>query len=468
MPRHALLLSLCVVLGGLSVPGRAADEVVLRVSNQGHASIVFPDRTAIEMGPAVLSRAWAYTGAWAALMVEGNGRDLTQAGQTTWLPVCGESGRCVTVFGHLQPDEQDPQLLHFLYRFSAEAPVPLNSAYLEVRLPLKPYAGEELATLGGLKCEPTFSVDPPALGAHLANGTGSGVSAAGAAPHGFRLQTETPHWMCVNDERVWNKRNEFYTIQSCAIVRPEGTTLEPGQSAEVQGTIRFNAPVRIEPSPPPAPPAAPPAMADLQADLSNPWLASWRGAAGQRVLAAHLTLRGGRGGNAMPTVEMTTPSMDPPGVTVTGKLWADEGAGAGFDAWQQTVAKPGELVLQARLTARTKFACGGLAVDTWLPRQFAEGYEAVFVGGPQAHPPTVMLQPGARRVGCAIATGIRLQSGGRRALELRGAAPAIWEIFATDDGYVVSEWLLGYYNEPARVEAGAVTQISLTCQWGPQ
>lgn len=53
MSYRGLLLSLCVLLGGLCGAARGADgEVVLRPSNQGQVFIEFPDQT-IDRGQAL-------------------------------------------------------------------------------------------------------------------------------------------------------------------------------------------------------------------------------------------------------------------------------------------------------------------------------------------------------------------------------------------------------------------------------
>lgn len=420
------------------------------------------------MGPAALNRRWAFSGPWMALLVEGGPHELFGAGQTTWLPVYGEGGKRLTVFAQLQPDPKDPQLLHFLYRFSAEQPVSLNSAYLELRLPQKLYAGEKLETIAGPTCQPALTVEPPAKGVQLANGSAGGVAVAAETAHGFRLEVEPARWICVNDERTWNKSNEHYTIQTCAIVTPAGTTLTPGQSAEVKGTIRFNAPVKVWEPPVLASPATTPATAGLRLEFSRGWVVRWFDAANLGAVATHLTMRGRQGDACLPRVGSTATTTDPPGVTATGKLWWDEAAGAGFDFSQQATAKPGEMTLQARLTARAAFACDGVALDTWLLGKYAEGCEAVFVGVPGGHSPRVVLRPDRDRVACALATGLRLEAGGQTVFELSGTSPTVWEIFAAGDGYVVSEWLLGYYTDPARLAAGGVTETGLTCRWGPK
>lgn len=462
--RAVSVLVLLVV--GVSSARAQGGEVVLHATNQGQVLIVFPDKTVVEWGPAALSRDWSYTGPWAALMAEGDGRELFETGQTTLLPISGQGGKYLTVFAQLQPDPQDRQLLRFLYRFSADAPVTFNSAYLELRLPVKSYAGAKLETLGGLKCEPALTVDPPAKDAHLANGSASGVVIAPDAPHGFRLETDKPHWTGVNDERTWAKQLQVYTIQSCAYVTSAGTTLEPGQSAEVRGTIRFNAPQRVQPPPPVVPPAAGPSAGDLRADFAEPWAPCWRDAAGERVLATHLSLRGV--GDPAPTVDSSSRSVDPPGLTVSGTFWSNQATNAGYATWQQASAKTGELTVRARLTALSAFRHGGVSLDTWLPRRVAEGCTLSFVGGPGGKTPSVALQQGRRRAGCALASGVVLRAGAETRLQLSAPTPAIWEVFATEDGYVLSEWLLGYYSDPACPEAGTMVETDLKCRWGPE
>jgi hypothetical protein len=454
----------------LSIATFAADETVLSPANMGLVRIACPDGARLMLHAAAMGPEWAYSDYTHSILVAGLGADQFQDGQTALLPIRSTGGKQLEVFAKLEPDPKDTRTLRFTYRFTARETTPISSAYVVLRLPIQPYAGQPLEVPGGKALWPTLPVEPPQKPApnYMANGTAKGVAVAPEQPFGFRIELDDPHWCMVNDERYWNARHDYYTVQLCAVVAAEGTTMQAGQSAEVKGTVRFNAPIRVadpvRASPPPTS-LARQALRPNFTDLAMPRLDD---ATGAHVASAEVSLQPLRGDTRRPADPLEVAATAKPGaVSARGRLWSDAGIKTGFDFGGDYQAKPGELNASTHLVATQDFAIQTVWHSVWLSAGYVRGCKATFLGRPDGRSLAFVLSAeGDPLLARIVAKGVRIEADGKRVLEISDDIPRHWEVWSSGDGYVVREALAGtVWWEPCLIEKGATYDAKLKITW---
>jgi len=461
--------SIWCLLAVISLPLAGAPwaraDVLLETSPLGGVHLSFSDGVRAEWSPAIFGAGWAHRKWEHAFLVEGSGETLLEGGQTSLIPVPRSDGKSLEVLAQLEIDENDPQLLHFTYRFTARDTTPVNSAYLELRLPTDSYAVSPFEFIGGKQEVPELTIEPPENLQHLANGTAQGVAIAPDSPHGFRIELEAPRWCLVNDERVWRRGNDYYTVQLCAVVAAEGTTLEAGATTGVAGTIRFNEPVRRAEAPPREPGGG---------LFDGPLTLNFDEAAFPRLLneegeaVARFGLwQAGRQKTMEPEAPVEVqPPADPDGATlVKARLWSDGDHQTWFDVAQSTSRQPGQLDLSWRLTAIEGFPTWGLMATVRLSKEHFEGCQAVFLS---EHEPAVTLRadPHSSFIGRTTAYGLRIVGDEGAVLELLGDDETCWDLIAGDTVFLVRRWIAGGPTAlPLQVDAGAVFESTMTCSW---
>jgi hypothetical protein len=440
-------------------------EVLIETSPLGGVHLSFSDGVRADWSPAIMGTGWAYRNWEHAFLLKGSGESLLEGGQTSLIPVPRSEGKSLEVLAQLEFDENDPQLLHFSYRFTAADTTPVNSAYIELRLPAASYAGDPFEFSGGKQETPELAREPPQDLQHLANGTAQGVAIAPDSPHGFRIGLESPRWCLVNDERVWRRTNEFYTVQLCAVVAAEGTTLEAGATKDVAGTIRFSEPIRVADATAAELPAGRP-IGPLTLDLEEaafPRLLNGKGEAVARFGLWH----SGRQKAMEPEPPFNVqPPAAPGGPTqVQARLWSDADHQTWVNVELSISGRPGELGLSWRLVPADAFPSWGLMTTVGLPKEHFEGCRAVFLSQDE---PTVTLRqdPHSSFIGRAMAYGLRIQSADGPVLELLGEEETCWDLTGGQTGFLARQWIIGSPGSiPVNLEAGAAYEHTLTCCW---
>jgi hypothetical protein len=455
---------LLVATLGLS-SGAARAEVLLAAHPLGLIDVVFPDGFKADLSPGVQGQWWASTQSFEGFMVTGIGADLFRDGQTILLPIRNTGGKTLECFGQLKPDDKDPRALHFLYSFSAPEATPVNSAYVGIRLPIAHWAGQPLTGIEGPQCAPALTKEPPQPG-HLLNGQARGLIVAAGTPHELRVELDAPHWCMVNDERAWNKKHQFYTVQLCALVAADGTTLAAGQSVEIAGVLRFAEPVKVVEPQPIVP----------QVKDSSGWKAALRAlglgiedAAGGAVLGISVVHETeDKEMRLEPPIQMRSAEDVPGAADVTGQVYGDAGRKTRFSVARRITVGPGEREMRVsqQLTAAGEIETRGVYSEIKLWRPLFDGCTAVFLNRGQ---PSVVLRDYAPsvRIARAIAPGLRIDAGGRSLLALTCKPETCWEIWEGKDAfYVTASFFDPLADFPRKVTDASTLHQDLTFRWG--
>jgi hypothetical protein len=468
---------ICAAVVALSVPGHAADETLLRVSATGHIAIVFADGVRAEMLPVVQGPRWAYSDCNDGQVVKGSGTDLFKDGLTITAPVrdraangaIGGNGGRITIFAQYRIDPQDPAIITFKYRFAAENGTTLNALRLTLNLPLKPYAGMHLESVEG----PVAPAEMPAEatpGGHLLNASARGAEiSADNGKHGFRIVLDAPAWCIVDDERRWTG-NSRYSIGLHAVCAADGTTLAAGQTAEISGTIGFDAPVRVVEDEAYGKPPATIVGLGFVPEGSDPTRPALLDRAGVEV-ASFETWLWGTGRNRTPEPLKTDKIVGKLPEPVQGKtrLYADNRNSAGFELTQMLSATPMRFHIGGKLLADSAFEFRGLAVMVSLSAPHFDGAKLTFVGKTPTVTPLTRSAATQTVVHCPGATGFRIERDGALLLAITGDQARRWDLWPQGERkFVLQEWLS---ETPAgdgttKVAPGMKYDHELVCKWG--
>ena len=470
---------LCVIAIAVVLTAYAADETLLSVSPTGHITITFADGVHAQMLPAVQGLLWAYSDCNDALAPKGTGMDLFKDGLTITVPVRDRAKANVpghedeaarmTIFAQYSIDPQDPAVIKFKYRFTAEKAVALNALRLTMYLPLKPYMGMHLESVEG-PATPTEMPVEPTLGGHLLNATAKGAEiSADNCKHGFRAVLDAPAWCTVDDDRKWT-HNPCYSIGLHAVCAADGTTMTAGQMAELSGTIGFDAPVRVVEDETYGKPPAQVVTQGLTPEASDPARPTLLDKQGVEVASFETWLWGtGRNRTPEPLKADKAAGKLPDPVQAKTRLYADNRNSAGFELTQALSATPTQLHIGGKLLADSAFEIRGLAMMVSLSAPHFDGAKLSFVGKDPSTTPLSRTATQQSVVHCASATGFRIERDGAVLLELREDQARRWDLWPQGEKwFVVQEWLA---EQPA---GDATTQIApgmrfeheLVCKWG--
>lgn len=455
--------SLPVLVALLLAAAAAAAPTVLEAGRNGLVTIVLPDGTRAEMYPVVEGLKWSYSDYLDGEVVKGSPADLYGEGLTVSVPVKGPVAGKLEVFCRLQVEPADPCLVRFTYRFSAAVPTQLNCARLTFRLPIREYAGQPVASIEGPATPPVMPLEP-LQGGHLLNASARGAVVAEGQPRSLRVELEAPRWCLVDDLRRWTGDDE-YSLQFCALVSAGGTTLAPGQPAEVKGTVRFSSAVKLRAASGAA--VAPMDLHAATADTSNPWFPRLLNAAGQTLLAADLGQMG-QPEFMHPEPEAASQPQGPPqpgGATaVTARLYANARREAYLLLRRTISTEPRCLRLTDELTAHGEITSYGVVNHFTLAREFGQAGAVVLYLNDAQHqiPISDPLAPAASP--WETAEGLRLQTAkGELLLELRGDTPRTWGAWPGNRRVTLMEYLVGATG-PA-IPDGTVAKHTLTVRW---
>jgi hypothetical protein len=451
---------------------QAADETMLRVSATGHIAIVFADGTQAELLPVVQGLRWAYSDCSTAEPVKGTGTDLFNDGLTVTIPVTGAEPGALTVFGKWAVDPQDPAVVTFKYRFTAPKATKLNAARLTINLPIKPYVGMHLESVEG-PTTPTAMPEQPTDGGHLLNAMAKGAEiSADKSKHGLRAVLDSPAWCIVDDERHWTGMDR-YSIGLHAVCAADGTAIEAGQSFELNGSLGFDAPVKVVEDTLYA--RAPAAMvaAGLVPDMADPCSPTLRDKNGAEVATFETWLWGAR---RQRTTERPDPGATafapPPGpVSTKTHLWADSRNSAGFQLAQELTTPQGQLHLAGKLVADAAFEMRGLEAMVSLSWAHFDGCKLTVLAPKPVEVTLSRAGPEQPVLKCPDASGVRIERAGVVVLEIRGDKPRRWDVWPQGrKQFIVHEWIeeLPTGDETRKVSAGARYDHELTCTWGAQ
>jgi hypothetical protein len=367
------------------------------------------------------------------------------------MPVQGAAPGEMDVVARLQLDPADERLVRFSYTFTAPAAVKLNCARLTFRLPIEPYAGQSVTTVAGPAMTPDKLPRDPLQGGHLLNATAGGAAIAEDQPHGLRVDLDSPKWCILDDSRRWTGAVE-YSLQLCALVAADGTTLAAGQSANVSGTVRFGSKVHVQAADSTQTPAL--SFARPRVDLTNLWFPRLIDATGLTLLSVDLIQLGlPEGMHPEPQGEA---ERDPRtgGFKATARLYANAKRETYLEIVRTVTRLPDSLRISDQLTARGRVeSFGVLAWVSVAPQIVEEGrHTAVFVNEAAHSIPISPSSSGAKPV-WETALGLRLQTpDGQTAIELTGDLPRTWGAWPGPRG----GWLQQRVAEPG------VDQITTT------
>ncbi len=456
--------AMCLMLSLASCCARA--EVLLAPHPRGLVDVTFSDGFTADMSPFVHGPKWM--GAWClqGFLVKGTGADLFRDGQTILLPIRDTGGKLLQAFGQLRIDEKDPKAIHFLYRFTAPEATPINSAEVQLRLPVAAWAGQPLTAIDGPSCAAALSREPPNPG-YLLNGQAKGMIIGAGTPHEVHVDLDTPHWCLVNDERAWNKRNDYYTVQLAALVAGNGTTLDAGQEVEISGTLHFAEPVKVAELPTLVP----------QIKDSSGWKAAVKAlglgledAAGAQVVGIGMVDETeGPDQGLEPPLQMRGAEDALGAVEVTGQIFGDADHKTRLSVVRRiSVGEDGlEMTVSQQVAAVGDIKTRGVDTQLKLPRPLSDGCTITFLN--QGQPSVVLRDYGRKAPGfaCAIAPGLRIDAGGRSLLTVTARPETFWDVWMTPDAFYVFAGLL----DP--IAAGTVTipdattlHQDLTLRWG--
>ena len=468
---------LCAAVIAVAATAHAADETLLRVSPTGHIAITFADGVHAEMLPVVQGPRWAYSDCNDAQATKGTGADLFKDGLTITVPVhdhwtngtySGDAGK-ITILAQYSVDPQDSAVIKFKYRFTAPQATTLNALRLTMNLPLKPYMGMHLESVEG-PVTPTEMPAEPTSGGHLLNATAKGAEiSADNCKHGFRLVLDAPAWCIVDDDRRWTGK-QCYSIGLHAVCAADGTTLAAGQSAEISGTIGFDAPVKVvEDDTYGKPPGAVLGLG-LTPEGSDPARPALLDKAGVEVVSFETWLWGtGRNRTPEPLKADKVTGRLPDPVLAKTRLYADNRNSAGFELTQALSATPTELRLNGKLLADSAFDIRGLAVMVSLSAPHFDGAKLTFLGKTPTETPLSRSATQQSVVHCPSATGFRIERDGATLLEITGDQARRWDLWPQGEKrFVLQEWLA---EQPAgdattKVAPGMRYDHELTCKWG--
>lgn len=449
MLRHILMGSaLLLVLAGVVA---AEDETVLEVGPQGLVTIAFPNGNRAEMYPVIEGLKWAYSDCTSGKPTKGTPSDVTGDGLTVDIPVRGGEPGSIAVLMRLQVDPADAKAVHFSYQFTAPEAVKLNCAKLTFRLPIQAYTGQSVMAIEGPATMAKMPADP-LQGGHLLNATARGAAIAEGQPQALRVETDKPGWCILDDSRRWTGVDE-YSLQLCAVVAPNGTSLAAGQSLTVSGLVQFGSKVRVQAAAPEE--DGPLSFAAAKADLSNPWYPRLVDTAGKPLLSVDIGQLGQP--EFMSPEPQGEASVDPVTgeIKATARLYANAKHEAYFEVVRKVVSAPGNLRITDELTARGKVeSYGVMAYLKLAPSVSQEGrYTAVFINE-TAHRLPVSPRNGEAKADAETARGLRLQTADdKTALEVAGDVPRSWSVLPVPRGC----WLGQMVAEP---QPGAVATVT--------
>ena len=455
-----LLLVASLITTGLAA---AADETGLEVGPQGLVTIVFPDGVRAEMYPVVEGLRWAYSDCRSGQITQGEPLDLAGEGLTVRVPIRGSAPGHVDILGRLQVDPEDEHLVRFSYQFTAPEAAQLNCARLTFRLPIEPYRGQAVTTIEG----PAMKVDKlpvdPLAGGHLLNASAKGAAIAEDQPHGLRVDLDAPQWCILDDSRRWTGVDE-YSLQLCALVSADGTTLAAGQAVSVAGTVRFGSKVRVQAAAPQA--TSPLSFAGLRADVTNPWFPRLANAEGTTLLSVDLMQLGQpESMHPEPQGEAATDAATGT-VTAAARLYADAKREAYFDVVRRFTSTPESLCVRDDLVAHGSLRSFGVVLLMSLdPRLATEGGYAVAFTDDPGHEPPFPLAGGAAKAYSAIVPGVCLQTtAGRAVVALTGDPPRRWVVLPG----LRTAMLMERAVEVTRpvCDDGSTFSHTLTIRWG--
>jgi hypothetical protein len=440
-------------------------DVLLTPHPRGLIDVTFSDGLTADLSPFVHGPKWM--GSWClhGFMVSGTGADLFRDGQTILLPVRDTDRKTLEAYGQLKVDEKDPKALHFLYRFTAPEATRLNSAEVQLRLPVAGWAGQPLAAIEGPDCAGSLSKEPPNPG-YLLNGQARGVLLGVGTPHEVWIELDAPHWCLVNDERAWNKRNDYYTVQLAALVAGEGTVLDAGQKVEITGTLHFAEPIKIAELPPIVP----------QLKDAAGWKAAVKAlglgiedAAGAQVVGISMVNETAGGDmNFEPPLQMRGAEDEPGAVDVTGQIFGDPDHKTRLSVVRR-ITVPGEREMQVseQVTAAGAIETRGVDTQLKLPRPLFDGCTVTFLN--QGRPSVVLRDYGRKTQGFAraLAPGIRIDAGGKTLFTLTCKPDTCWDVWMTPDAFYIFAGLLDPLAAmPLTLPNATTLHQDLTIHWG--
>lgn len=478
MFRHILLgTALLLVLTGVVA---AEEETVLEVGPQGLVTIAFPNGTHAEMYPVIEGLKWAYSDCTSGKPTKGTAADMTGDGLAVSIPVRGGEPGNLSVLMRLQVDPADARAVRFSYQFTAPEAVKLNCAKLTFRLPIQGYTGQSVMSIEGPATMAKMPADP-LQGGHLLNATARGAALAEGQPQALRVETDKPGWCILDDSRRWTGVDE-YSLQLCAVVAPNGTSLAAGQSLSVSGLVQFGSKVRVQAAAPGQ--GGPLSFAAAKADLSNPWFPRLVDDGGTTLLSVDL-LQLGLPESMHPEPQGEAEVIDPATgeIRATAKIYANAKRETYLEVVRKVSSMPGCLRISDELTARGKVeSFGVMAWFSLAPRIVVEGQHTAVFANETAHTLPLCSPDSDAKPIWETATGVRLQTlDGHTAVELTGDLPRTWGAWPGPRG----GWLQQRMAEPggdqtitirpdgtfhavtrANVFAdGSVAKHTLTIQW---